>query len=147
MTIIDFEKVIEQRAIVDNGNPQFLGAGLAALAALHQRLCGPIVLDHVRMIDGDVIGSSLEVLDWITACGHHLRHQIVGLGHSSVGVIDKACLHPAPFLRECVSLLLSQGMQLEAIHASGALPQDGICFCRGANRSDSAFVFGTKALP
>ncbi len=56
---------------------------------------GPVVLDHLRMVDRDVSRTLLEIVYRITAFAHHLGHQTVRLTDRFRRVVDEPRLcHP-----------------------------------------------------
>src|SRR5919198_2010106 len=92
------EQLLEERAVMDEGLPQILRGRLAALVRRPDPVRRPIVLDDVRMVDGDRVGTRIEVVDRIAAVAHHLLDEMVRLGDGLGRRVDEAHLHRAPLL-------------------------------------------------
>ena len=146
MAVVDFEQVVEQRAVIDDGLAKFLSAGFAALTAHHQSARDAVVLDHMRMVDRNVLGSFIEVLERITACGHDLRHEVVRLADRGVGIVDETCLDPSPLIGERVGLLTAERMQLEPIYAVRTLAEGGLSLGRRSRLANHSVVFRPEPL-
>ena len=56
----------------------------------------PVVVHDLRMVNGDVRGSPVEIVDGITPLAHHLSHQTVGDTDGRRGVVDESGLHLLP---------------------------------------------------
>jgi hypothetical protein len=142
---INFQKFINKRAIVDHGLPHFFGACLTALPPQRERASNAVVLDHDRMVHGQVGGAALEVLEWIAARRHHLRDELIGVPDRALRIVDKSRLDATPFTGERGHLFLSELVQVEAADALGALAQNRIG-TRWTDSLDGPFVFGSKTF-
>ena len=56
----------------------------------------PVVVHDLRVVDRDVGGPTVEIVDGITPFAHHLGHQTVGDADRGRGVVDEPGLHLAP---------------------------------------------------
>src|ERR1700712_1920352 len=90
------EQGVEQRAVMHEGSAARLRAHLLTVSGMEDRVRGAVVLHHGRMIDGDVGGASVEVLDRIAALPHPLDPQPVRLTQGIIGIVDEVGLHAAP---------------------------------------------------
>ena len=142
---INFQKFINKRAIVDHGLPHFFGACLTALPPQRERASDAVVLDHDRMVHGQVRGTALEVLEWIAARRHHLRDELIGVPDRALRIVDKSRLDATPFTGERADLFLGELVQVETADAVGALPQNRVCTL-GTDSLNGSFVLGAEAF-
>lgn len=142
---INFQKFINKCAIVDHGLPHFFRAGFPALPSQCELSRRAVVLNDHGMIYGQVGRTSLEVLERIATCRHHLRDELVGLADGALRVVDKAGLNATPFARKGVRLVVRERVQLEVADALGALSQKGLRTLLTDSR-DGSFVLRSKAF-
>src|ERR1700761_4978053 len=50
---------------------------------------GPVVVDDLRMVNGDICGPTVEIIDGVTTFAHHLGHQTIGGAHSAYRVVHE----------------------------------------------------------
>ena len=144
-TRIDFQEFVKKRAIVDHCLTHFFRARFASLASQRQRASGPVILNHHRVVNGQVVRTPIKVFEGIATRSHHLRDEVIGFAHGALRVINKARLNATPFAGKRIGLILSQLAQVETADALGALPQNGISTC-GTDSLNGSFVLGPKAL-
>jgi hypothetical protein len=65
---------LEQRAVVHERLSQFLGVGLTRvfLMGLSSGMRGPVVLNDLRMVRGNELGTFTEVLHRVATIVHHV---------------------------------------------------------------------------
>src|SRR5215208_6989280 len=107
------DQVIEEHAVVAHGLTQVLGRALTVATRLGESVPLAIGLDHVRVVDRNVRGALLEVLDWIATLGHDRTDQIVRTCDCCTGVVDELCLNAPPGFRVAVAGCLREGSDLE----------------------------------
>ena len=59
-------------------------------------MCGAVVVDDLRVVDRDVRGPLVEIVDGVTPLAHHLSHQTVGDADRCRGVVHEPGLHLLP---------------------------------------------------
>src|SRR5262245_14443911 len=89
-----FQQFLEQRAVVDHRLAEVLGTDSRVLGGNSMR--GSVVIDHLRMLYGDISGALLEILDRVAAFAHHRADQPVSGSGGLGGLVDELCLGPAP---------------------------------------------------
>ena len=72
------EQLDEERAVVADGVPEILRRSLATLTRAGDAVRGPVLLDELGMLDRDVGGPLLEVVDRVPTVPHHPLNEIVG---------------------------------------------------------------------
>jgi hypothetical protein len=97
---IDFEKFIEERAVMYDGRSQLLGVGFAARVTGGDDLRSPIRCDDTRVIDRYIGRATLKVTHQVTALRHELSDQMVSLCDHFLRVINEAALQGFPCLGE-----------------------------------------------
>lgn len=120
------EQFVDERAIVDDRLAQVLGVGLAAVVAPRNRVRGPVVLDHRRMVDRNVGRPVLEVADRLAAAQHQFAHQLIGFRQRAFRVVDEAHLQAAPRLAEMGCVRRGQRHDVQLLHALFTRPQFGL---------------------
>ena len=56
----------------------------------------PVVVDDLRVVDGDIRGPPVELVDRIAPFAHHLSDQTVGDADGGRGVVHESGLHLLP---------------------------------------------------
>ena len=108
---------------------------------------GAVVLDDLRMVDGDVGGALLELVrDGIAAVAHDLHHERVGLADGRSGLVDEAPLRGPPALGVPVARRGLELADLELVAALAALEQLGLSLPAVAALGDRPLVLGAEAL-
>jgi hypothetical protein len=144
-TRIDFQKLVKERAVVDDCLTHFFRAGFIALPPQRERASRAVVLNDHRMIHREIVRTPIEIFDGVATRGHHLRDELVGLADGPVRIVDKECLDAAPFPGERIGLILSELVQLETADTISAFPENGFSACR-ADRLNGSFVLGPETL-
>src|SRR6476620_9073947 len=70
--LLGSQQLVEQRAVMDERLALGLGADLAVLLCQIDSVGGAVVLDDGRVVDGDVGGALLEIVDRLATFAHHL---------------------------------------------------------------------------
>jgi hypothetical protein len=105
-----------------------------------------IVLGDLWVVDRDVGGPLVEVVDWVAPVAHHPGDQFVGLPGGASGVIDELALGCPPRLQVAGA---GGGLQRDDVELSAALLALGeLGFCRAlvACSGDGVLVFGSELL-
>ena len=122
--IVTAEQLLEEGPEVDHGLAQVFGARLVADGAARDLVGRPVVLDHDRMLDGDVRGAAIEILrDGIATLAHHLADERVGLADRRRRLIDERALRPSPALGEALARLGLELADLELLMSLTPLAQ------------------------
>jgi hypothetical protein len=106
----------------------------------------PVVLDHLRVVDRDVGGALVEVLDRVAPLGHHRLDQAVGARDSPAWVVDELRLHSLPALQITVAGCLGERLDLELLPAFFARLQLGLRVTLRIGLAERALVFGAELL-
>src|SRR3954464_10157747 len=114
------EKLVEEGAIVLHRAPQVFGRAVSELGGPCEAVAVAIVLDHLRMIDREVRGALVEVLDRIPAVRHDGLDQAVGLVHRAARVVDEAGLNALPFGHVALTRSRGERPDVERISPFGA---------------------------
>src|SRR4051794_25964829 len=93
------EQLVEEGAIVLHRAPQLFGRAVAELGGPCEAVSVAVVLDHLRMVDREVRGALVEVLDGVAPVRHDGLDPPVGLVPRPVRVVDEAGLNALPFGR------------------------------------------------
>lgn len=144
-TRIDSQEFVEKGAIVDHRLTHLFSAGLSALPSQRERASGAVILDDHRMVDRQVVRTSIELFEGIPTRSHHLSDELVRVTHCTVGVVHKAPLNETPLTDERIGLILGELAQAETADALGPLPQKSVSAC-GADSLDGSFVLRSKAV-
>src|SRR3954463_820218 len=96
--VVVLEKLVEQRAVVNERLPLLLGAGIPGFIREMNGVSGSIVLNNRRMIDRDVGCTLIEIINRVAALMHHLHEKSVRVVQCTRGVVDECSLNVAPAL-------------------------------------------------
>jgi len=125
--------------------PHFFRFGFTSLPSHRQRPSRAVVLNDHRVINGQVVGASIEVFQRVPTRSHHLGDELIGFCHGTDRVVHEARLNATPLAGKRIGLLLGELPQVEATDAGGAVPKSGLCTC-GANSLDGSVVFRSKTV-
>ena len=145
ITRIDFQELINKRAIVNDCLTHFFRAGFSPLPSQREGPSGAVVLNDHRMVDGQVGRTAIEVFKGVATRSHHLGDELVGFAHGAVRVVNEARLDATPLAGKGVGLILRELVQVETADAFHPLPQKSVSTCRSDSLSGS-FVLGSKLL-
>ena len=107
---------------------------------------GPVVLDHIGVVDRDVGGPPLEVVDGIAAVTHHLHDQDVGLGHALGRCIDEPLLNTLPRLHVLGPSPVVEGDDVELLAAPFPLAQLLLRFLAALRALERPVVLGPEPV-
>lgn len=109
-------------------------------------MSGTVVLDDRRMIDRDVGGPLLEVVDRAAALAHDLRHEFVRVNDCARGVVDERGLHGLPLTGVPLQCGVCQRNDFELVALSLALCE--LSFGRPllTGRGHGAFILWSEPL-
>jgi hypothetical protein len=142
---INFQKFINQRAIVDNCLPHFFRAGFPTLPSHGERASDPVILNDHWRVDGQVRRTSLEVFKRVATRRHHLGDKLVGFADGARRVVYEERLDATPFAGEGVGLFGRELVQVELADALGARSQQRVG-AFGTNSLDGSFVLGPETF-
>jgi hypothetical protein len=142
---VDIQEFVEQRSVVHNCLAHFFCFGFAALPSQRQRPSRAVILHDHRVINGQVVGPSIEVFERVSTRRHHLGDELIGFCNGTDGVVYKSRLDAAPLASKRVGLIPGELPQVEATDTVGAIPQNGFCTGR-ADSLDGSVVLGPKAI-
>ena len=94
------DEFLKERAEVDHGLAQIFGVGLALGLAESALMRGAVIFEDERMVHGNIVGALFEIADGITAGGHHVGEQLVGVGDGAAGAVNEAGLDFGPGICE-----------------------------------------------
>ena len=144
-TRVDFQKFVKKDAVIHHRLTHFFRPGFPSLPSLRERSSRPVVLDDHGMIDGQVLGSSLEVLQRIAARGHDLGDELVRLADRAVRVVHEQRLDATPLARERIRLILSELSKIETADAIGSLAKNGVR-TRGPDSLNGTVILGSESF-
>src|SRR4026209_972522 len=87
---------MKKHAIIYQGLPQILRAGLPLSISLSDSRSRAIIFHDTRIIDREVCRGLFEAINRITASLHHLENELIGFHRRATGIVDEAILHPIP---------------------------------------------------
>jgi hypothetical protein len=120
-------QLLKQSAVVNHRLAQIFGAGLP----LRLKKCAPVrrtvIFENERMVHRDIRRSLFEVAYRITARGHHVAQQPVGIRYGSTGAVNESRLYSGPRVDKPRAIGLSYLSDVQALHSVGSLVE--YCFC------------------
>ena len=144
-TRIDFQEFVEQLAIVDDRLTHLFSAGLSLLPSQCERASGAVILNDHRMVNRQVVRTTIEVFERIATRSHHLGDELIGFAHGAFRVVHKARLNATPFASKRIGLISSQLAQVETADALRAFLQNRVSTC-GADSLNGSFVLRSKTF-
>src|SRR5215469_14232482 len=84
-----------------------------------------IVLDDLRVIDGNVSNSLLKISYRVALSGHHARNQPVRLNQAPVRIIDKPALNLMPSFQKVAAFRRSESADVKPLHPFRAVLERG----------------------
>src|SRR6185437_4611860 len=139
-------QIVEEGPVVNHGAAKILSAGLSPRLADCDLVGRAVVLRHDWVFDRDVCCTLLEISNWISASGHQIADQLVGLSDSPRRCIDKVSLHAVPLLGKSRSIFGGQRTNVKLLHALRALFEPGFGNTLIASLGNGAIILGTKML-
>jgi len=143
--LLGAQQLRKQRPVVHERLAQVVGACQPLAVGPGDHVGCTVVLHHVGMIDRDVVGLLLEVLDRVAPFTQYLGDQRVSLADGRGGVVDEPALGRPPRLQVTRS---GGGLEFDNVELAVAL----LALCelgfRGASiarSGDGAGVLGSEA--
>jgi hypothetical protein len=90
---------------VDHRLTKILSARTPAFVPCHDLAPGAVVVEHVRVIDREVVKAAVRIVEWISPSAHHLINQAIGFENRSPGFVHKLRLHISPCCAESIRVL------------------------------------------
>jgi hypothetical protein len=109
------DQLREQRPVVHHRLPELLRRRLPALGQIGDVVALAVLLQRVRVIDGQQPRLLLEPFGWVPALPHHIGDERVGVPHRRLRVVDEAALHVAPGLRVPLARRRLEGADLKLV--------------------------------
>jgi hypothetical protein len=100
--------LFKQSTVMTHRASQILSIGEPAVIADVDCVSGTVMLDNLRIVNGQVRRLSFEIVHRITARLHCLIDQLVSFGNGLTRVIHEVVLHGAPFAGETFRLRTAQ---------------------------------------
>src|SRR4029450_12012697 len=123
-----------------------LGAGLGAVVAGGDGVGGPVVVHHLGVVDRDVGGPLLEVVDRGAAVAHARGDQPVGRAGGLGRLVDELGLGVAPGLEVAGAGLGLERDDVEALATLGPVGRVGLGGAGGAGLLHRTVVLGPELV-
>jgi hypothetical protein len=107
---------------------------------------GAVVVDQVRVVDGDVGGPAVEVVDRVAPLPHDLHHEDVGLGDALGRRVDEVLLDAHPLLGVPGAAVGAERADVQLLPSLLALAELGLGLTPAVGAFDRALVLGTKVV-
>ena len=146
LAFFGLQQVVEERAVVHHRPPQVFGLDAAAGVPFRDHVGGPVLLDHMRMIDRDVSGSLVEIPHRVAAVAHHILDQRVRLRDGCRRVVHELGLRLSPFREVSVPLACRQRLDLVVLDAFLARLELALRLPLVAGRLQRSLVFRPVSL-
>src|SRR5690348_6817425 len=143
---VGFEELVEKRAVVAHRLSQVLGRLVSVRARLREPVTFPVVLDHARVIDRDVAGPLLEVLDRIPALRHHRLDEAVRGRNGTARIVDELSLNGLPVPKVAIARRLRKRLDVEPAAAFLARVQLRFGIALRIRRVDEPVVLRPETL-
>jgi len=140
------EQLREQRAVVHDRLPEIFGASHSVVARLSEGTRRAVVLHDRGVIDREIGGAGIEVLDGVAARPHHLGDELICPSRCADWVIDELCLEGAPRRVEARALCGGQIAKVKFFDTPGTLRELVFRARLAAVFTDGSLVFGPEAL-
>src|SRR5215468_2825385 len=105
-----------------------------------------IVVDDLRVIDGNVSSSLLKISYRIALSGYHTRNQPVRLNQAPVRIIYKPALNLMPSFQKVTAFCRSESADLKPLHPFRAVLEHRFSFPTISCFGHCARVLRTKAF-
>src|SRR5215469_15908130 len=105
-----------------------------------------IVLDDLRVIDGNVSGSLLKISYRIALSGHHARNHLVRLNQAPVRIVYKPALNLMPSFQKVAAFCKSESVDAKPLDPFRAVLERGFGSPTISCFGHCARVLRTKAL-
>src|SRR5205814_9404002 len=91
------EQLHKERAVADEGRTVIVG-GRDSIPIVVIPVCGPVVLDELRLVDGNQVGALVEVVAaaGVATIGHDSVEQYLGVSSRALRRIDELALDVLP---------------------------------------------------
>jgi hypothetical protein len=140
---------------MDHRLSEILGRRFAGGVAQCLLMGHAIVLNEVRVIDGNVRSPLFKIGDWVAASPHGLAQERVGVSDGATRVVDESRLGRGPTLVESLRFVRSKRAQVESFDTLFALLELGFTLlATGAVHRSAIFTaelllksFGGVCLP
>src|ERR1700722_2041592 len=108
-------------------------------------MSGPVIFDNQRMVHGDIRRALFKITYGITAGGHHVAEQPVGLAYGTFGVINKLRLNLAPGCDIALPVSSCERMDCETLDAFFSRLQPGFPLPSAPAFLDDAGIFRSES--
>ena len=93
---------------MDHRLAEILGAGLPSLVPRDNFATRAVVIQHVRVIDREVVEPAIAVAHGISTIAHHITEEAIGVDDGAPRVVYKSRLHAPPCDLETLGVLARQ---------------------------------------
>ena len=125
--------------------PELFGVGSTLAVGVGEDSGGAVVLNDVRVLDGKILHSLLEVADGIAVCLHHGLNEFVRCRDGARWIVDESRLDAVPLSLEPQPLRLAQRVQVQAVHSNLALQELAFRALLASVFRHGPLVLGTEA--
>ena len=81
---------------MDHGLAEIFGAGLPLLMSGNNLAARAVMVDDVRMIDGEIVDDAIGIVERIPATAHHVGNEAIGLDDGDSWIVHELRLHASP---------------------------------------------------
>ena len=106
---------------------------------------GPVIFYHQWMVHGDVRRALFKVTYRVTAAGHHVAEQLVGLGYRTFGVVNELRLNLAPGRKVELPVVGRELPDCETLNTSLSLLEPGFSLPSPPAFLDGAGIFRSES--
>jgi hypothetical protein len=126
--------------------PEILSGRLTSLMAPDDIAPGTVMIQHMCVIDREVVEPAIRVVDRITTAAHHIANEAIGLDDGASWFIDEPGLHGSPRSTETLRILTRQRPDRKLLDSLLSLLQFPFSLCRRSRGPQDVVVFGTEAV-
>src|SRR5215470_14828321 len=131
---------------MNHSSPQILCVSAALRLLQRDSMSATIVVDDLRVIDGNVSSSLLKFSYRIALSGYHTRNQPVRLNQAPVRIIYKPALNLMPSFQKVAAFCRSESSDVKPLHPFRAVLERGFGSPTISCFGHCARVLRTKAL-
>jgi hypothetical protein len=143
---LHLEEIVKQRSIVRERGPKLLGITVSITIPKRDIMGCSIVLHHIRVVNGNVFGSLLEIAHRIATSLHYFTHQVVCFSSGIRGIVHKSSLRLTPTLGELIALRAGEWPNIELLYSLLPRFESFLGPSSITLRSNGVLIFGPKTL-
>jgi hypothetical protein len=131
---------------VNHGLTQIFCAGPALRLKKRAFVGCAVIFENERMVYRDIRGSLFEVSYRITARGHHIAQQPVGIRYGASGAVNESRLYFGPRVDKPRTIALRQLLNVQGLHSVSSLVEYRFCFPLAPTFFHGAGILSTTKL-